>query len=557
MLLGQFLGTLFGQEVGGEWDVPTRTSADPKTQKFHISLRLFQFPVPDVDPYGTMYTHDSVVPPPQGRHSNFLDVILSSCVSWVNRLHQAVFRNRYEWFEAITCVDRECEILCYVFMSGGPYETETLNTTAKKIVELVEMYDASIDSRIDRAIDGNTQKNVCYRMLKVVMHPRVSEWDICRATSHVMRETMILSLSSLPNIQRLKIPGQINSGCKKLLLCNIHTLKNLQEFRFDYGCDREVLVELGKHCTRLKKLFINSSKHVGDNSIIELMKLEELVILDISETAITPKGYGAILSHLKNLENVMWSGFIDDVLMNVAKDRLCNVNTMSGSVRNTDIIITKCPLIKNFCVVKTENNVQSIGNLVAMAELNIVSCDATAINLVAILQGISTGLTSLEVGNVTNMDIEHVIMHASLLEKLTIVCCKFKQTSGSFFDSTLPHFRCLEFLEMIGNQWYGDFRSYLKSYACLKVFIAKNTPEVDDTAVKTVVESRGFQELREFSAIDCGPLGKIAACLLIKSCAKLKRIRGVRTWSGLGTKNDIAYVLGMAKSLEVPVTVEM
>jgi hypothetical protein len=509
--------------------------------------------VPDIVPDGAMHKPQLAVPP----KSNLLDIVLNTCVSWVERLREAAVHNQHQWFEVIRCVEKESGRMRYIRASGGPYETEILNTSAKNIVKLIEKYDTSIDHLIDRSLDGNAQKSVCRCMLETVLHPGITDWDIGQATSEFITELMIMSFSSLPDIQRLTMSEQTTTACKWLLLNNIHKLKNLQEFHFEFGCFTELLTELGKHCTRLKKLFINSSKNVDDSSLIDLMKLEEMVILDVSETAITPKGYGMILSHLKHLENIKWSGLIDDVLTNIAKERLSAVTTMDGTLRNIGIVIDKCPLIKKLCVVKAENDMAAIQYLVAMAELTIVSCDASTINLAAMLQGISTGLTFLDVGNVTNMNIEHVIKHASLLEKLTVTCCKFNQSSGSLFDSKLPHFRSLEFLELTANQWYGDFHSYLKCYVHLKVFIAINTPELDDTAVETVVKSKGFQELEEFSAVDCGPLGKTAAYFLIKLCGKLTRIRGVRTWSGLATKDDMDYVLGMARSVEVPVTVEM
>jgi hypothetical protein len=91
----------------------------------------------------------------------------------------------------------------------------------------------------------------------------------------------------------------------------------------------------------------------------------------------------------------------------------------------------------------------------------------------------------------------------------------------------------------------------------MKVFTARKTPELDDLVIEVIVESKGFQELKEFSAYDRGSLSAKTAELLIDNCDNLIRIRGFVTWSGICTNLNIVQFLYKASSARVPLTVDL
>ena len=62
---------------------------------------------------------------------------------------------------------------------------------------------------------------------------------------------------------------------------------------------------------------------------------------------------------------------------------------------------------------------------------------------------------------------------------------------------------------------------------------ASCTPDLDDAAMVSVLQSNGFQNLKEFSAHDCGFLRLISVFLLVENCGNLHCIKGVGTWSGI------------------------
>ena len=65
------------------------------------------------------------------------------------------------------------------------------------------------------------------------------------------------------------------------------------------------------------------------------------------------------------------------------------------------------------------------------------------------------------------------------------------------------------------------------------MLIASCNPDLDDAAMVSVLQSNGFQNLKEFSAHYCGFLNMIYELLLVENCGNLHRLKGVGTWSGV------------------------
>jgi hypothetical protein len=297
-----------------------------------------------------------------------------------------------------------------------------------------------------------------------------------------------------------------------------------------------------------------SSKYVDDGSITHLLKLTKLVFLNVDGTAISPKSYGKIICGLPDLENITWASHVDDVLLSITKESIPSVKTLNVSVRNALTVALKCPFVTHLSLFGAEECLSSLRELVSLVVLTLVRCDSDAVNLAAVLQGIGPRLRELYLSNVTNVSIQHLIKCCPSLEALFIDCCEFIRSECRHFDPQLPHFRKLASLELRENRWYGYMHSFLLSYVHLKVLTARCTPEVDDCVVVSVLQYKGFQQLKEFSAFNCGPLSMISASLLIKKCANLNCLKGVGTWSGV-SREDISNLLCMARSGRVPISI--
>jgi hypothetical protein len=480
--------------------------------------------------------------------------IRQNAEGWTYRLRCAGAQSREEWLREILLIEKECDTFREDIAWLGSYRTETINWIASEFVQIINEYDKDNGRPLNTAADLVAQKHICRSMLETVLFPGITDWNISVVTSKFMKELMILSFPSLPNIKCLRVAPDTLNECSWLLANNIRMLKHLQEFYFPIGCARQVLAELGKHCNQLKRLSVMSSKHVDDGSIIHLLKLSNLIFLNIDNTAITPKGYGTILCSLPNLSNITWTSRVDDVLLSITKESLHSVKSLNATARNALILVLKCPFITYLSLFGAEDSLSSLTELVALAVLTLMGCDADTVNLVAVLQGTGPRLRELCLSNVINVSIQHLTKCCASLETLFIDSCEFVQSESCAFDPQLPHFQNLASLELRANRWYGDLHSFLLCYVNLKVLTARCTPEIDDTAVVSVLQSKGFQKLTEFSARDCGPLSMISAYLLTKECANLSSLKGVGTWSGVG-KEDMPELLCMARFGNVPITI--
>jgi Leucine-rich repeat (LRR) protein len=487
----------------------------------------------------------------------FIDTIIINAKNWTARLRLAGSLGREEWLRVIQWVDEDCTFQRKFIAWLVPASTETLNCAPREFLKVIEDYDINNTSDLSTSADRITHKYICRSMLNSVLLPGITAWDTSFATSELMKELMILSFPSLPNLKCLRVAPDTTPECSWLLANNIQMLRHLQEFYFPFGCSREILAELSKHCSRLKRLSIMSSKHVDDGSLIHLRKLKDLVFLDIDGTAITAKGYSTILTHLKIVENITWSRCADDVVASITKDCVLGVKSLIGTVRNMLPVVLKCPFLSRMTLYGPKVNLLDLKNLTLLAALTLADCDCDTLKFGTTLQYIGIRLRDLHLTTVNNVNIGNVIEYCTHLETLVVENCDFTLPKDLylFFFPTLRHFQNLSMLELTANLWYGDFHSYLKSCVRLKVFTARKIPELDDTVVETVVMSKGFRELREFSAYDCG-LSTKSAVLLIENCKELIRLKGLGTWS-ISTKADIAHVLLKAKNATVPVTVDL
>lgn len=473
---------------------------------------------------------------------------------WIYRLRFAGAQSREEWLRVIQLIERERVMFREYIVWLGSYGTETINCIAREFVQIINDYDQDNRRLFNTSADLITHKHICRRMLAAMLFPNITDWNIGLATSTLMKELMILSFPSLPNITCLRVAPDTLNECSSLFTNNIRTLKHLQEFYFPFGCSMQVLAELGKHCNQLKRLSVMSSKYVDDDSITHLLKLTKLVFLNVDDTTVSPKGYGTIICSLPDLGNITWTSPVDDVLLSISKEGLHSVKSLNVSVRSVLIVVLKCPFVTHLSLFGAKDNLLSLRELVAVAVLTLVCCDSAAVNLAAVLQGIGPKLRELYLSNVTNVSIQHLLKFCDSLEALFIDCCEFLPSESRHFDRDLPHFQNLASLELRANRWYGIMHLFLLYYVNLKVLTARCTPEIDDRTMVSVLHYKGLQQLKEFSAINCGPLSMTTASLLIKECANLNCLKGVRTWSGV-SEEDISNLKRMKRYGKVPITI--
>jgi hypothetical protein len=459
--------------------------------------------------------------------------------------------SREDWIKAVQWVDDDCIIQRGTITWVDQLSTKTLNHAAREFLKIIDRYDRKISSSITTYADKVTHKFICRSMLQYVLFPGITEWNTSIVTSDFMKELMVLSLPSLKDITCLWVATDTTHECSWLLVNNIWMLRHLQEFYFPFGCCRQILLELAKHCSQLKRLSIMSSKDVDDRSVFYLRHLRKLVYLNIDGTAITHRGYSYLLSHLKKVKNITWTGRVDNVLMNITKEFVPSVKLLIAAVTDADTVPMMCPLITRLSLHRIRRSLSDLTELTRLAELTLDDCHYDTVKLGDILEGSGHRFKELHLRAVKNVRIGDVVTMCTDLQTLTMESCDLILKDGALIGPLFPHFLHLALLELTANRWRGDFQTYLNSYVSLKALIARNTPELDNTAVVSVVKSKGFEELKEFSAHDCGSMSMKLAVLLMENCYNLTRLGGVGTWTAVTSEVDMTYVLNKAKYAKV------
>jgi hypothetical protein len=314
------------------------------------------------------------------------------------------------------------------------------------------------------------------------------------------------------------------------------------------------LAELATYWQRITTLDISSSRNVDDGSVVHLLKLKNLVYLNIVHTSITPEAYVRVFSELPNVENISWNSWstpADDILMNIDKDRLRSVKSIMGNFVNAPILIQKCQFVSKLSLFYAHYYLSELKDLIALTDLTIVDTNSRTIHLLNVLKNVGPRLRRLHLSRVISVSFDAVAFNCYGLQILEMIDCKFSISKYSLFYPRLLHFQNLAFLTLKCNGTFDNFNNYLTSYVHLERFTARNIAQLDDAAVSFILSNKGFQELKEFSAHHCGHLTIKSAVLLIENCRNLSQIRGVGTWSGINKEVDIQYLLHIAMKTNV------
>jgi hypothetical protein len=483
----------------------------------------------------------------------FLQWALSIAQDWFMRLGHVALQGREEWLRQIQCVEEECMHTRERSPLQGELDAESAERAAAEILSLIEnFYKTSFN--FHHTLDEKLSIIcVCRSILQALLPPGLTRWDISCVNSDFMKELMVLSFSDLASIKCLKVDTEAFSTSSWLLLNNIRLLRELQELTFPTGCYRQILAEVGTYCPKIKMLDINSSKCVDDASIIHLLKLKDLLYLNIDDTSISAKAYGNVLSELPNVQNISWSTPADDVLENVTKDRLISVKLVMGTIRKALMLVEKCPFITTLSLLDARRNLSDLKDLAALTDLAIMKCNYHTVDLFSVLESVGPRLKRLHLSLVHGVSVCAVTQLCMHLETLEFIECKFSD-SVYLFDSELLHFKNLAFLTLDGNGYFGNFHYYLSCCVHLSTFTARNTTQLDDAALFFIVMNKGFQELNVFSAHHCGPLSIKSAVLLIEKCRNLTELRGVGTWSRINKEEDMPNLLPIVMEANVHVT---
>ncbi|XP_023717171.1 uncharacterized protein LOC111869702 [Cryptotermes secundus] len=424
-------------------------------------------------------------------------------VNWIRRLNAAAENGESSWLQEVESVEEECVLVRARLASlPVPFVSEFVVLYAtKEFIKMVENFsDYNHGPLISRIFDRQVRESVCINMLKAVLLPCISKFDISFTYSSFVQELLIKFLYAIPNIKTLILPSLPRPRYVQLLVERIQILTHLENFSFHTCCTTETIIQLSKYCPHMKKISVQDSKSVDDGCVEHLLKMRNLLSLNIAETSISGNRYAALLSGLPEIRDVFWFRPIEPVLGNLTAC-LPSVVAFLGIISDAKLLVQKCPNIKHLLLYSPSQDISDLGELSNVVSISIRNCSYTEIRFSDVIRRSGSTLKNLETWQVDNINLDDVIKYCTGLRSLWINFCHMTCTQA--FHPELPHFQNLEKLKIIGNGGEFTFCSVLHLYVNLTVLHFVGMEHITDVVISKIVKAGGFRNLTEF-VIDHG-----------------------------------------------------
>jgi len=452
---------------------------------------------------------------------------------WTERLHSAALRGRWYWLQEIKRVEEECiQVRCTLSSLPVPFVLDLIIIKAfEYFTKIIGRYnDDNGRPRITRSYDRSAHQGVCESMLKAVLLPCLYKCNVDEIDSVFVQELVIKLLYLIPNVCILNIPAVFNKISLPLLLERIPMLTVLQEFRFNVGCTKEIIAALSMFCTNLKLLSVEDSSLVDDCCIMHLIKLKQLLILNIGHTDISDEGYVMLLTGLPKLQNIVWFGNLDIVLRNVF-GQLPSVKKVVGHISDAKLLAEKCPNMTNVVLFSITRDISHLTVLSSLSTISVVQSSCTAIGFNVAIRSIGSILTTLNMFQVVNINVDSLVSYCTALKAITIAYSHIMGPEHNSFSRELPHFKNVEEIRLKQNWGSYDFCLLLHLYVNLKLCYIMGMHQVSDLFIERVVTHGGFRRVTEFVTEHCEDMSMASARLLMKACEGLTKLGNFKYWS--------------------------
>jgi hypothetical protein len=219
-------------------------------------------------------------------------------IKWGSRLHSEFATGRNSCHRELQRVEAECVLVRHKLASlPVPFILELIVPHAvREFTQMIASYENNIeDHLVTMLYDRQSYEDICANMLKSVLLPCMSICTLKITDSDFVQGLLIKLLCVIPNIKALILPPVQSPSYLQLLVERIQILTCLQRFDFYVGCTTEILIELSKYCLQMKTISVQHSRGVDDSCVQHLLKLRQLVFLDITDTSVSANGYRALL----------------------------------------------------------------------------------------------------------------------------------------------------------------------------------------------------------------------------------------------------------------------
>ncbi|XP_023707794.1 uncharacterized protein LOC111864638, partial [Cryptotermes secundus] len=438
-------------------------------------------------------------------------------VNWIRRLNAAAENGESSWLQEVESVEEECVLVRARLASlPVPFVSEFVVLYAtKEFIKMLENFsDYNHGPLISRILDRQVHESVCINMLKAVLLPCISKFDISVTYSSFAHDILIKFLYAIPNINTLILPSIPRLIYVQQLVERIQILTNLENFSFPKGCTTKIIIQLSKYCPHMKKISVQDSKSVDDGCVEHLLKMRNLLSLNISETSISGNRYAALLSGLPEIRDVFWLRPVEPVLGKLTAC-LPSVVVFLGDISDAKLLVQKCPNITHLFVYCPSEDISDLGELKNVVSISIRECSYTEIKFNDVINRLGPRLEILEACQVDNINLDDVIKYCTGLCSLWINYCHV--TCTETFYPELPHFQNLEKLKIIGNGGEFTFCSVLHLYVNLTVLHFVGMEHITDAVISQIVKAGGFRNLTEFIIDYCGHVTMETVWLLMQN----------------------------------------
>jgi hypothetical protein len=468
-------------------------------------------------------------------HNKICSMVREVGVKWTRKLRSSATLGRHHWLRQVKSVEEECgQLRCILALLPVPRVLDII------VVDSVEEFTKIISSfnidngrpRLTTTYDRELHRDICSNMLKAVLLPCLYRCNIRNMDSEFIQELVINLLYLIPSVTALHLPSVYNKNYLRLLLERIPILNDLEEFHFHVGCTTAIVVKLSEYCTKLNKLSLEDCTYVDDDSVAHLLKLKNLLFLNVANTSISDEGYITLLSGLPKLQNVIWYNDIDVVLTYVSK-YLLSVRLFVGRISNTRLLAQKCPNVVHLILLSIKEDMSGLRELSRVTDISIVQSSCTTINLGSVVRSMGSTLTKLDMCQVVNMNMDNLISYCTVLKILTIAYSHITGSEPSSFDHELPHFKHVQEIKLKQNWGTYDFCLLLHLYVNVEVCHVVGVDAVDDMFIGRLLTFGGFRRVTEFVIEYCGELSIPTAWLLMKNCPNISVLGNFRSWSGV------------------------
>jgi hypothetical protein len=394
---------------------------------------------------------------------------------------------------------------------------------------MIEDYNCKVIDIEARFGNEEEHDSLCVAMFRSVLTPYVYKYDDEIMWDSFTQNLVVQTLDSVPGLRTLYLPYAAHINQSAHLARMIRHLKQLQVFAYRFGYTDEIIEQLALHCPHLKKISFSGSRRLNSDSIHHLLQLKELQFVYVDRTQIADKYYGLLLSKLPQIRNIKFMPKERNILDYNVVGNLDKISHVSGYVENIEMLTQRCPNITNLDITTIIGDLSSLAVLTSLRTVRISRTDYVTSNVNAVLTGVGRRLTELALTWVTRVNLQDIVTLCPSLKILAVRRSFYLPLNvDAPLDPQLPHFRNLISLSINMSRRDEMNYNYIRYYVNLKRIRLLST---SIGFMRGVLNSGAFANLEEFEILEygSGTMTMEAVQLLIQSCSRLKRIRGLET----------------------------